>query len=363
MRLSVLAGRRYRLSSKAEVHVAVNAARALPAVPAQDKHGPRATPGGPQSDSTGTRIESRDAGLFALRLVSALSWRSDQLREWLAANRAGQDPYRHLRLAEVPEQRVDGLAELARQVEEAHRDARERLERLMGVSLDPRDPAAIANPQVQVFPDAMATTNLQGYLGEILAGLVAENYEPHGRDWTVPAFVFRDHSAGAQAVERRRQLGGSARVAFGRFGDDAVAFIAADDGTIVAWLYAEAKCTHDHSRQLIHAGHEQLSGDTYLPVDLPQLIEILEQRGDADAQRWADALRLLFFTDRATAPTRFDLLVYVCGRKPIDTDSWLPTDKPAAEYTGGRFLEAVEVHLDDFDEILQATYPAHVIER
>ena len=59
----------------------------------------------------------------------------------------------------------------------------------------------------------------------------------------------------------------------------------------------------------------------------------------------------------------FDMLVYVCGRKPVQTDSWLPEDQAAPEYTGGRALEAVEVQLDGFDEVLVATYPAHVVTR
>jgi hypothetical protein len=308
------------------------------------------------------RVWSPDAdgpGAGSLRVT----WKSAQLRAWLEAHRAGGATYRHLRLVEVPAQRTAGLLELGRLVAEAHRDARERLERLMGVSLDPRDPAALARPDVQVFPDGLDTSTLQGYLGEVLAGLVAENHEPHGMDWSVPAFLFRGHVAGAQALERRRQLGGPARGTPGRTGDDAVAFITDEEGVVTHWLYGEAKCTHTHNRQLIHAGHRQLSGDIYLPVDLILLIEILEERGDAVSRRWADALRLLLFTDRASAPPRFDMLVYVCGQHPVDTESWLDEAAAAAEYTGGRSLEAVEVHLDGFDEVLLAAYPAHVVSR
>jgi hypothetical protein len=249
--------------------------------------------------------------------------RSNEIRAWFEANRALNGAYRHLRLSEREAARDAGLNELSKLVREAHRDARERLERLMGVSLDPLDPGAVARPDVEVYPDALDTITLQGYLGEILAGVVAENYDPHGHQWTVPAFLFRGHAAAAQALERRRQLGGPARRGPGRTGDDALAFVTDDDGVITAWLYGEAKCTHDHNRQLIHSAHEQLSTEIYAPVDLTQLIEILDERGSADARRWADALRLLLLVPRDEAPERYDMLMYVCGRRPIQSQSWL----------------------------------------
>lgn len=287
---------------------------------------------------------------------------SPDLQRWLVASRNSSGTYRHLRLNEDREARAAGLKALGRLVREAHRDALERLERLYGISLDPLDTAPRVLPNVQTYPDQLDTITLQGYLGEIFAGLIAENYEPHGREWEVPAFLFRAHAAGAQALERRRQLGEPA-AAPGRTGDDAVAFIRDGSGRIVEWLYAEAKCTKGHDRQLIRAAHKQLSTNLYLPVDLVLLIEILEQRGDRDAREWADALRLLLLTDARSAPPRSDMLVYVCGRRPKERDAWISVDAPEADYTGGRPLEAAEAHLVHFDDVLRGAYTTHNVKR
>jgi hypothetical protein len=293
-----------------------------------------------------------------------MTWRSDEFRGWFVAERAVNGSYRHLTLTEAAERRTAGLAELARLVSEAHRDARERLDELMGVSLDPLDPSPreCGSPPLR-YPDDLATTTLQGYLGEVFAGLIAENFEPHDLAWSVPAFLFRTHSAAAQTLERRRQLGGPATPIPGRTGDDALAFAKDADGRIAAWLFGEAKCTHDHDSALINAGHEQLSAAIYRPVDLTALIDILQSASDAESDAWVEALRLLFFVSASDAPPRFDMLVYVCGRHPKLRATWIPTDEASDRYSGGRDLEAVEVHLNNFDVVLTAAYPAHVVSR
>jgi hypothetical protein len=288
-----------------------------------------------------------------------MSWISLELQAWLPSTEATNGTYRHARLTEDSARRVEGLASLASLAAEAHRDARERLERLVGISLDPL--SAEAPSSWHRYPEALHTSVLQGYLGELLAGLIAENYQPHGRRWAVPAFLFRGHLVAYQDLERRRQLGGPARPIPGRTGDDALAFEVDQDGAIVAWLWCEAKCTHDHVSTLISDGHDQLSAAIRIPVDLTQLIAILQESPDPDSERWIASLRELLFASEP--PPRFDMFVYVCGRKPVQRPSWIPEDAPHSSYTGARSLEAVEVHLECFDEVLTAAYPGHVIHR
>lgn len=191
--------------------------------------------------------------------------------------------------------------------------------------------------------------------------MIAENYEPHGRTWVVPAFLFRGHLAAQQDLEKRRQLGGPARPIPGRTGDDALAFQIDDDGALVAWLWGEAKCTHDHNAGLISGGHEQLSVARRVPVDLAQMIEVLSDSPSPANERWIASLRELMFS--ADPPPRLDLFVYVCGRKPVQRPTWIPRDSPHEAYTGAGPLQAVEVHLEEFDDVLLATYPGHVISR
>ncbi len=287
-----------------------------------------------------------------------MRWISAPLVEWLRPQRAVNGTYRHVLLSEDPESRADGLASLTTVVAEAHRDARERLERLIGTSLDPIQGGL---PDSRPYPDGLHTSALQGYLGEVLAGVVAENYQPHGESWVVPAFLFRGHQAAYQELERRRQLGGPARPIPGRTGDDALAFRVDEDGRVTAWLWAEAKCTHDHDAGLIDAGHRQLSTEIRVPVDLIQLIDVLADSREPLRERWIASLRELLYA--SNPPRRFDLFVYVCGRRPVRRATWLPKDQPHRSYTGPGPLEAVEIHFSDFDEVLVAVYPQHVIDR
>lgn len=288
-----------------------------------------------------------------------VKWLSPELQSWLTSADTVNGTYRHALVTEDAAHRAEGLSSLAALTVEAHRDAHERLERLIGISLDPL--AGVEPVGWRPYPDGLHTSVLQGYFGEMLAGVIAENYQPHGRMWAVPAFLFRGHQAAYQELERRRQLGGPARPVPGRTGDDALAFEVDDDGAIVGWLWGEAKCTHDHDSGMIAAGHQQLSVAIRVPVDLIQLIDVLGDSRDAASERWIASLReLLFSTD---PPPRYDMLVYVCGRDPIRKATWIPQDTPHSQYTRAGPLEAVEVHLADFDEVLLAAFPRHVINR
>ncbi len=281
------------------------------------------------------------------------------LTEWLPASLTDNGNYRHRRIDEKPEARDAGLRALQELVERAHDDARAHLATLAGISLDPFDgPNSI---RAFSYPDDLHTTTLQGYLGEILAGIVAENYASHERQWEVPAFLFRFHSAAFQALERRRQLGGAATSIPGRTGDDCVAFVREPDGRIVEWLMCEAKCSLGHDSHLISKGHEQLSLEFRAPVDLLQLIEILEGSADPDATDWVDALRSLFQeASGRDGAQRLDLFMYVCGDSPKNSDAWLPTTAPHAKYTRSGPLEAVELHFESVEDVLRFVYPNHM---
>lgn len=197
-----------------------------------------------------------------------------------------------------------------------------------------------------------------------MAGLVAENFEPHDRAWEVPAFLFRTHIAAFQALERRRQLGGRAQPVPGRTGDDCVAFVRDEEGRIVEWLMCEAKCTHDHDAGLVSTGHKQLSVPLTAPVDLLQLVDILEESDDPEAADWVDAIRLMHQESvLGGAAERMDLFMYVCGRSPVNKTSWLPSDEPHEDYEADGPLEAVELHFHDFDEVLEHVYEEHHVHR
>ncbi len=289
-----------------------------------------------------------------------MQWRDNDLIAWLCPILADLGGYRHVRLIEDVAGRPPGLEALARLVERAHEDAKTYLEDLLAIPLDPLGEDDVAD----AYPDALNTLTLQGYLGEILAGVVAENYGPHDVEWEVPAFLFRFSNAALEGLDRRLQVGGEATRTPGRTGDDCFAFLRDPNGRIVAWLNCEAKCSSDHNAGLIREGHAQLSRAQVRPVSAYQLIDVLRDSELPDADAWIAALRL-FRRDamRAEPPERADMLVYVCGRAPVQRESWIPCEAPHDAYRGGRPLEAVEVHFSAFDDVLTTVYPTHQVNR
>jgi hypothetical protein len=296
-----------------------------------------------------------------------LPWRDDKLGEWLAPERSGEAPYWHLRLREQANKRSDGLDSLATLVEAAHADALNWLQGIGAEAFDPlRQPDAGENtlpPLASNYPHGLHTVTLQGYLGEILAGLIAENYRPFDLDWEVPVFLFRNHDAAIHQLERQRLLGTAAVPVPGRFGNDCLAFTRAD-GQVSAFLTCEAKCTQTHRSSMIAEGHEQLSSNNaHIPVDLSQLLGILRSREDADAEAWVAELSPLLTLPERAAPEHYDLFVYVCGKERQDGRPWMSTSSAHDRYTSDRELEAAEVRFDEIDEVILTAYPGHTISR
>jgi hypothetical protein len=65
-------------------------------------------------------------------------------------------------------------------------------------SLHPFAPFQQKDP-TKGYPERLHALTLQGYFGEIFAGIVAENFSPFGENnWEVPAFLFRFHHVAFQ---------------------------------------------------------------------------------------------------------------------------------------------------------------------
>jgi len=242
-------------------------------------------------------------------------------------------------------------------VSNAHEDARNRLRRLANGSLDPLSAPSAKDP-ADGYPKRLHIQTLKGYFGEILAGAVAENLGPFGKVWEVPAYLFRFHHVEFQQLAMMNQTGADANRRPGRTGDDCLAFLRDNNGDIVAVLFCEAKCTSGHDAGLIGDAHEKSSSANLLPVDLLQVIEVLEDSTDPAAAGWVDALRSLYFRGPTPAPPyeRFDQVTYVCGQKPVREKTWIPSGSPHPKYTGGRRLHVAEIHLSDVEELVKKVY-------
>jgi hypothetical protein len=301
-----------------------------------------------------------------------LPWTDDRLKQWLAPQHSGESPYRHLWLREQADGRGDGLKALAEMVGAAHQDAINWLRSISTDALDPlqgsEDEAAAGEndhpPPGSNYPHGLHTTTLQGYLGEVLAGLIAENYRPFDLDWEVPVFLFRRHDAAFNELERQRFLGSAAaRRVPGKFGNDCLAFMK-EDGEISAFLTCEAKCTASHDASLIAEGHKQLSSNNaHIPIDLYQLLDILRSQGDHDAEAWVEQLSPLLTLSASDAPRHYDLFVYVCGRGRKNGKPWMSTSSAHDKYEAERDLEAAEVRFEDIDAVIVTAYPGHSVNR
>ncbi|MBF2066060.1 MAG: DEAD/DEAH box helicase [Calothrix sp. C42_A2020_038] len=278
------------------------------------------------------------------------SWLSDSVSE------SEDKRYIHRLIKENLSQRDLILDELISIVQKAHDDARYRLRKLAGNSLAPFENSSVIDP-TEGYPERLHLQSLKGYFGEIFAGIIAENFAPFGEDdWEVPVFLFRVHLVEFQQLEFLNQTGETAKKRPGRTGDDCLAFRRNSEGVIISSLACEAKCTANHQTNMISEAHEKASAANIKPVDIPQLIEILQDYENSFASEWVDALRHLWLGKVEKNYQRYDLISYICGQHPIKNTTWISTETAHKNYTGERRLEAVEIHLHDVEKLIKAVY-------
>ncbi len=266
--------------------------------------------------------------------------------------------YEHALAQENGHNRSSIVPQLKILISDAHEDARRRLRKLATGSLDPLNEPNAKDP-AKGYPERLHIQTLKGYFGETIAGAVAENLHPFGmKDWTVPAYLFRFHLVEFQQLNMMDQTGDAAHKRPGRTGDDCLAFRRDASGTIVATLFCEAKCTADHDANMINDAHEKSSLSNLLPVDILQIIEVLEDSTDATAASWIEALRRLYLKGPGSAYERVDQVTYICGRKPVlkGLKSWIPSGKPHSKYTGARRLHVAEIHLSQVEDLIKKVY-------
>lgn len=273
---------------------------------------------------------------------------------WLESkvNNSHDQRYRHQFLEENTDWYEEGIQELKTYVHRAHEDARNHLRKLAASTLDPLGAPSSFDPS-QGYPEQLDILTLKGYLGEIFAALIIEHFAPFGNPfWIVPAFLFRFHNLAYDRLEEIR-AGKPAKPTPGRTGNDCLAFQFDEQGKVLRVLCAEAKCSGQHDSTLIANAHAQI-GKVDL-VSMREVITILKEHNEPLMLAWAEGIREFWLLDPDGRCERFDLVSYVCGQRP-KKQTWLPVDHPHTSYQGGRRLEAVEIHLDDVESILQQVY-------
>lgn len=283
---------------------------------------------------------------MVVRFAIDLTGNMTTVKQWLSVSlEKKSDLYRHRLFVENSNERAQAFPQLQEAVQKAHSDTVEDLRSFLDDDLDPlglgkEDPA-------HGYPELLHITTLQGYFGEFLAGVLAQEFKPFDIEWHVPAYLFRFHKAAFDQIAKINQTGKNATKIPGRLGDDCLAFSRNNDGDIVRSLCCEAKCLKEHHSGTAAKAHEQLSGAELKPIDLRSLIKILQSRDDADSKSWCASLKKLLLSQQLPSSyERIDFLTYIAGEQPKrNKKTWLPTDAHAVEYTGGRKFEAAEIHL------------------
>lgn len=278
-----------------------------------------------------------------------------KLSEWLKDKRTDVlgGKYCHLLLIEQLDKKNDVIGELAEYFNQAYEPFRQYIRELLGYSLNPLENNADDDP-ARGYPENLHPLTLQGYFGEVFAGIVAEHYELLGSDeWEVPVFLFHSHDVAFQQLELARQSGKEVKHVPGRTGDDCLAFVRNDDGKIVRIMFCEAKCSAGHNATLIKDAHEKISSSNIIPVDISKVIEALQFVSDKkDADKWANALRRVYF-ERDVGRERCDMVLYICGRTPKKDETWISITTPHQSYKGGRKLMVAEIQLTDVADIVK----------
>jgi DEAD/DEAH box helicase len=290
------------------------------------------------------------------------------LSNWLVntTQKSADKQYYHRQLKENLAIRTAILQELQHLLHQAHEDARQKLRNLSGISqsldfLGEKETLGIDTKIIDDFPRYLELKTLKGYFGEIMAAVVAEHFNPLDEDWQVFAFPFRLHQTAYHALEKVRQEGGSAPTIIGRLGDDMLAFHCDDQGKIIRVLFCEAKCTANHSSNLIAEAHKKSSDSKLIPNDCLILIEILEEYATSGSreEQWIQSLRRLWWSEKNPVHERCDLVTYICGLPPVQRSTVIiPKLAPHTDYTAERRLESVEIHLHDVDGLIEEAYQA-----
>ncbi|WP_458411890.1 hypothetical protein ACNQFZ_13650 [Schinkia sp. CFF1] len=290
--------------------------------------------------------------LNGLRISSLTSWlKNDELMNV-------DKQYNHNLIREDSIARVDVLEELKPVIRTVHDDARYKIRKFLRDNLDPLEEWDDDLDPAEGYPEVFDLTTLKGYFGEFFSGLIAENFPLFGESrWQVPVFPFRWHNTAFDQLEMLHQTGQMKKAIVGRTGDDCVAFVLEDD-SIIKILFLEAKCTATHDSAMIADAHTKISNANLIPVELMRIVEILQDyKTNQTARKWIEALRQLYRTKSGFE--RYDCVSYVCGqtpKRPKTKLSWISRKEPHPNYTAGRKLAAVEVHLTDVDNLIKDVY-------
>lgn len=279
----------------------------------------------------------------------------------------------HMLLEQIEED--DGiLADALRDYfESAHLDARNVFHSFIGIDLHPD---ADGDDPIVTYPRSLPSTTRRGLFGEVVAGLLTENYEFIGaHTWTVPVFLFRYHDDAQNYLFTLKRDATQTRQTIGRLGTDFIGLSLNEDGEVVRIISGEAKWRQTLTRGAVDdvmlgkkpKGSDVRSGkgvwrdlnkEPNPPSGARQLQKILQEY-DPDGFDAAILCldRALVAKDPVTIP-KTDLVVLTGNgsARREDGDCLLPWEGVPAEYTAENDLQIVEVIFKEGEELIDAIY-------
>lgn len=279
------------------------------------------------------------------------------VKEWLGSSLTESGTYRHRHVFESEEDKRKRALEVIKEYTAwAHSDAKEKLKEdyTLGVDLDP-EAYGKSNSVVEAYPQELNEQVLKGYFGEAIAGLLAEIFEVHQKDWVVPIFLFRLHKAAFEKLEKHDLSGKLAKnspTVPGRTGDDCLAF-EIEDGAVLGCMSVEGKFTPNHNSSQIDSAFKKVDEK---PKSLIQVASILSARGKEDI-----AFQIKLFRYSNDDLGKYKMISYLHGQEPSQNDTWIDTESPkkstdeeAVELKSQ--LEVEEVLISKIDKIRAEVY-------
>jgi len=300
----------------------------------------------------------------------------ETLDGWLKQYPSTVGNYGHLLLEQIGASDAALVKAFRPYFESAHLDAREHFHEQIGIDLHPDADAAGANA---VYPGCLPPVARRGLFGEVMAGMITEQYAfVGGHEWRVPIFLFRYHADVEAYLFALARDPTRTRAVFGRFGSDFLALVLDDAGQAVRFLAGEAKWRRSLTASVVETllrgemvtdehGNRARSGkgiwhqlnlDTHIPHGMRQLQKLLKERdpdGFAAAILSIDRTILL----KTAEPIPRTNLVLICGNDSARREEahslidW--TEKPA-DYTAPHDLQVVELILSEGEALIDEIY-------
>jgi hypothetical protein len=303
----------------------------------------------------------------------------DALDRWLTPYPSVDGTYGHLLLEQDCACDGDLIAELVPYFESAHGDARAFFHEQMGIELHPDADAPGAHA---TYPSCLPPITRRGLFGEVMAGMLAENYEfVGGHAWHIPVFLFRYHEDAEQCLFALARDEGRKREIYGRRGSDFLALALDDDGEVIRFIAGEAKwrkalqpaVVHElmHGKEVTNkkTGVTKNNGrgiwalvnkDIPAPHGLRQLQRLLREN---DPEGYSAAILSLdrVLVMRGAQPLARTNLILIAGNdvpSRKSKTSLVPWEKLPADYTAPHDLQVVEVILNDGEAVIDGVYDA-----